>query len=92
MQDLSPQPQIRTQAPYSGSVESGPLDHQEVPKSLGLNAHGGPRDTILSHSRNRSRVLFAIVKTWKHPDCPLLDEEVKKVLYVHVHAHTQIDF
>ena len=86
---LVPQPQIEPKPP---TVEAWSLNHwatREVPKSLGLNAYEGSKRCHFRPVRNRSRVLFAIVKTWKHPDCPLLDEEVKKVLNVYVHAHTQ---
>ena len=28
-------------------------------------------------------VLFTIVKTWKHPKCPLIDEWIKKIWYIY---------
>ena len=32
--------------------------------------------------------LFTIVRTWKQPRCPLTDECIKKLWYIHTHTHT----
>ena len=31
--------------------------------------------------------LFTIAKTWKQPKCPLTDEWIKKMWYLHTHTH-----
>ena len=40
-------------------------------------------------------VLFTIVKTWKHPKCPLMDEWIRKCdiyinvcIYIYIYTHT----
>ena len=41
--------------------------------------------------------LFTIAQTWKHPKCPLIDEQIKKICMfppttthnTHTHTHTQ---
>ena len=30
--------------------------------------------------------LFTIAKTWKQPKCPLTDEWIKKMWYIHIHS------
>ena len=32
-------------------------------------------------------VLFAIVKTWKKPKCPLTDEWIKKIRYIYIREY-----
>ena len=32
--------------------------------------------------------LSTIAKVWKEPECPLMDEWIKKVWYTHTHTHT----
>ena len=32
--------------------------------------------------------LFTIAKTWKQPKCPLTDEWINKMWYIHTHTHT----
>ena len=63
---LVPQPQIEPKPP---TVEAWSLNHwttREVPKRLGLNDHEGSKRQHFRPVKNRSRVLFAIVKTWSN--------------------------
>ena len=60
------QPQIEPKPP---TVEAWSLNHwttREVPKRLGLNDHEGSKRQHFRPVKNRSRVLFAIVKTWSN--------------------------
>ena len=35
-------------------------------------------------------VLFTIVKIWKEPKCPSINEWIKKMWYTHTHTHTRV--
>ena len=36
--------------------------------------------------------LFTIVRTWKQPRCPLADEWIRKLWYIHIHNEILLDY
>ena len=56
------------------------LSHQGNPGSIYLNKTIIQKDTCTPMFR---AALFTIAKTWKKPKCPLRDEWIKKMWYIH---------
>ena len=37
-------------------------------------------------------ILFTIARTWEQPRCPLADEWIRKLWYIHIHNEILLDY